>query len=350
MRNKLLGLSMLVSTVLVAVWRWFALPAVVGSGTTLTHVNYPLLLLMAVVTVVLLVLGRARYEYASPALNSRVLSVCGALFGTVLFASSLWDIVQFMWEGVTPAPFAHLVSGADRILLTVSLTAGFLGGLFLAVWFTGLFLSPKRPFRRWGRLTLAVGGILTGALIFLLFSKSYQTDIYAMDVAGVAVGDIQRMKAILPLAVASVVGVAISITAVRAAKKHTFSEAWMWLLLPLWAFARLARYNVVFASSVDISSAVYEFFLYALILLFLLEAAKYLADVQPPSRHLRGIAAATAVLCVAASASRLALFIAGQTAAVAYCSIPSVVEAALGAFAAAVALTLKEAVPRHSKG
>ncbi len=349
MRNKLLGLSMLVATVLVAVWRWLALPSVVGNGTMLTHVNYPLLLLMAVVTAVLLVLGRVRYEYASPALHSRVLSAGGALFGVVLSASSLWDIVRFIWKGVTPAPFAQLISAADRLLLTVSMLAGFFGGLFLTVWFMGLFLLPERPFRRWGRQTLAVGGVLTGVLIFLLFFKSYQIDARAMDAAGIAAGGIQRMTAILPLAAALVAGAAISITSVRAAQQHTFSEEWLWLLLPLWAFARLARYNVVFASSVDISPAVYEFFLYALILLFLLEVAKYLSGAQAPSRLLRGMAAATAALCVAASVSRLALFIAGHTAAVAYCSIPTAVEAALGGFAAALALTLAEDAPRHSK-
>ncbi len=349
MRNKLFGLSMLAATVLVTVWRVLTLPAVVGDGTALTHVNYPLLILMAVVTAVLLVLGRAKHDYTREALQSRVLAVGGALFGAVLTAGSLGDIVRFMWKGTAPAPLAALVSTADRWLLLVSMLTGLFGGLFLTVWFLGLYFSPSRPFRWWGRRTLAIGGIVTGVLTFLLFFKGYQTDTRALDAAGVAAGSMQRVSIMFPMIAALVAGVAIGIACVRAAQRHSFSQKWLWLLLPLWAFARLARYNVVFASSVDISPAVYEFFLYAVILLFLLETAKCLSGAQTPSRLLRGMAAATAVLCVAASVSRGILFVMGQAAAVAYCAIPTGVEAALGVFAAAVALTLTEDVALSSE-
>ncbi len=343
MRNKLLGLAMLVGTVLVTVWRVLALPATVGNGNALTHINYPLLIAMAVVAAVLFLLGRAKQDYTAPAHENRVLSASGAAFGAVLTVSSLWDIVRFMWKGVAPAPFAQLVSAADRVLLSVSMVSGFFGGLFLTVWFMGLFFSPDHPFRWWGRRILAVGGVLTGVIIILLFFKGYQTDMNTLA----ATGGTQHMVLILTLALAMVCGIAIGISSVRAAQYHAFSEEWLWLLLPLWAFARLARYNVVFASSVDISPAVYEFFLYAWILLFLLETAKYMSGAEKTAHHLRGLAVATATLSLAASVSRLVFLVVGQTAALAYCSIPSVVEAALGMFAAVLTMTLSERVPRH---
>ena len=345
MRNKLLGLSMAAATVLVTVWRVLALPATAGNGTALTHVNYPLLIVMAVVTAVLLVLGRASQDYTSQTRRNRALTVSGAVFGAVLALTSLWDIVQFMWKGIAPAPFERLVSAADRMLLSVSLISGFFGGLFLAVWFAGLFLSPDRPFRWWGRRILAAGGVMTGALTFLLFFNGYQLDMRSSDVLGAS----RQLTVMLPMLVAVVAAAALCLTSVRAAQRHTFSEKWLWLLLPLWAFARLARYNVVFASTVDISPAVYEFFLYALILLFLLETAKCFSRAEKPTRLLRGLAAATAVLAVSAGVSRLVLFFMGQTMAVAYCSIPSVTEAALGAFAAVTALTLAERVASHTE-
>lgn len=345
MRNKLLGLVMLVGAVLVTVWRAFALPATVGNGRALTHINYPLLIAMAVVAAVLFVLGRAKQDYTAPARENRVLSASGAAFGAVLTVSSLWDIVRFMWKGIAPAPFAQPVSAADRLLLSVSMVSGFFGGLFLTVWFLGLFFSPDRPFRWWGRRILAVGGVLTGAITFLLFFKGYQIDMSTL----VATGGTRHMGLILILAAAVVGGVALALSSVRAAQHHTFSEKWLWLLLPLWAFTRLARYNVAFASSVDISPAVYEFFLYALILLFLLETAKYMSGAEKTARYLRGLAAATAALAVAASLSRLVLLVLGQTAAAAYCSIPSVTEAALGVFAAVLVMTLSERAPRHSE-
>ena len=345
MRNKLLGLSMVAATVLVTVFRVLVLPAAAGNGVALTHVNYPLLIVMAVVTAALLVLGRASQDYASHTRYNPKLAIGGALFGAVLALSSLWDIVRFMWKGIAPAPFAQSVSAADRTLLSISLLSGFLGGVFLVVWFAGLFFSPERPFRRWGRRALAAGGVTTGVLMFLLFFKGYQMDMQAAQAAFGA----RQLAVMLPMLVAVAGAVGLSISSVRAAQQRAFSEKWLWLLLPLWAFARLARYNVVFASTVDISPAVYEFFLYALILLFLLETAKCLSRAEKPTRLLRGLAAATAVLAVAATVSRLVLFLMGQTIAVAYCSIPSVTEAALGGFAAVMALTLAERVTSHTE-
>ena len=128
-----------------------------------------------------------------------------------------------------------------------------------------------------------------------------------------------------------------------------FSEGWLWLLLPLWGAARLARYNMVYASLVDISPALYELLLYGVMTLFLYEAARFFSNVDAPSRYFRGLAAATAALCLAASLSRGVLFLLGEQVAVAYCAIPSVIEAALGAFATVLAITMKEQTGRHYK-
>jgi hypothetical protein len=123
-------------------------------------------------------------------------------------------------------------------------------------------------------------------------------------------------------------------------KKGTVSTGWLWLTPVLWAFARLARYNVVYATSVDIAPAVYEFFLYAVALLFLLATAQYMTGVQKPTKWLRPLAASTAVLAFSAALSRLALALWGQRMAVAYAPIPGAAEVGLGIFALALAGTL----------
>jgi len=346
MSKKTLFWFMIVAAAIVTAWRTFVLPSVVGNGVSLTHVDYPLLLLMVVVAATALLLGREKGGYASYTESSRSVLVGGAIFGLVLAASSLWDIVCFMWQGQTPPPCDAVVSAADRVLLTVSMLAGFLGGLFLAVWFIGLLRSPSRPFNRKSRTALLCSGCFTAVLLILLFFLAYQEEARALDAAGAAAEGAQRVTVILPLMLALAAGIALIVTSARAARRHTFSEKWMWLLLPLWAFARLARYNVVYAASVDISPAVYEFLLYALVLLFLMECARWFSGVQKPS-GLRGLAAATAVLCAAASVSRFVLFLLGEHAAVMYCSIPSVTEAALGIFAGAVAMGIGGVTPRH---
>ncbi len=347
MRNKLLFWFTVAAVIIVTAWRTFVLPTAAGDGVALTHVNYPLLALMAVVTVTALLLGRDKRGYGKPAESSRWLLAGGALFGAVLTADSLYAVVRFIWQDRTPAPFYTVISTADHMLLSVSMLAGLLGGLFMTVWFSGLLRSPSRPFNRKSRMTLLGGGWLTGVLMILMFFKAYQVDVRALDTAGAAAGGMQRVRVVLPLLLAAAAGIALIVSSHRAARRHTFSEKWMWLLLPLWAFARLARYNVVYAASVDISPAVYELFLYGLIMLFLLECARGFSGVQKPSAYLRGLAAATAVLCVAASASRLLLFFLGERTAMLYCPIPSVIEAALGLFAGTVAWGFPSAVTEN---
>ncbi len=337
MRNKRLLWFTVAAAVIVTAWRTLALPAAVGNGVSLTHVNYPLLLLMAAVTAAALLLGREKHGYGEVSAAPRAVLLGGALFGTVLSASSLWDIVRFIWKDKPPAPFETVVSAADRALLSVSMLAGLLGGLFLAVWFFGLLRSPFRPFNRQSRAALLAGGWVTGVLTVLLFFKAYQIAGRALDAAGASAGAMQRVNVTLPLLLAVAAGVALVVSSHRAARRHTFSEKWLWLLLPLWAFCRLARYNVVYAASVDISPAVYELFLYGVMMLFLLECARAFTGVQKPAARFKGLAAATAALCAAASVSRFVLFLMGEWAAVAYCPIPSATEAALALFAATVA-------------
>ncbi len=353
MRNKLLFWFMIAAAVIVTAWRTFVLPATVGNGTALTHVNYPLLFLMATVTVTALLLGREKRGYGEASSAPRTVLFGGVLFGAVLSASSLWDIVRFIGQNKTPAPFDAVVSAADRMLLLVSMLAGLLGGLFLTVWFLGLLRSPSRPFNRKSRMTLLVGGWVTGVLTVLMFFKAYQIGTQALDAAGASASSMQRVIVTLPFLAAVAAGIALIVSSRRAARRHTFSEKWLWLLLPLWAFCRLARYNVVYAASVDISPAVYELFLYGLIMLFLLECARAFAGVQKPVSCLRGLAAATAILCAAASISRFALLLMGEWSAVAYCPIPSVIEAALALFAGTVAWGMpahvSTDVPRHAQ-
>lgn len=347
MSKKMLFGFMIVATGIVTAWRTIALPLAVGDGVSLTHVDYPLLLLMAVVTVTALLIGREKGGFAPYTESPRSLLFGGAAFGVLLAAASLWDIVCFIWRDKTPPPSDVTVSTADRLLLSVSMLAGLLGGLFLAVWFIGLLRSPSRPFNHKSRTALLCSGWATGVLLILLFFRAYQEDARALDAVGASAEGMQRVTITLPLIVALAVGITLIAMSSRAARRHTFSEKWLWLLLPLWAFTRLARYNVVYAASVDISPAVYEFFLYGLILLFLMECARWFSGVQKPSAFLCGLATATAVLCVAASLSRLVLFLLGERAAVMYCAIPSVVEAALGLFAGAVAMGVRGVAPRH---
>ncbi len=335
MHNKLYLWFMFAATAVVTAWRTIALPSVAGNGVVLTQVHYPLLMLMAAVTVLSLLL--ARRHRAPTAHVSGFSQLVGAAFGVVLAAVSAWDIVRFIWHNEVPAPLDVTVSAADRVLLLVSMLAGFYGGLFLAVWFIRKYMSPNHPFNRASRKALLYGGWVTSALLVMLSFKAFQESVRTLDANGVSAVGMQRVTVVLPLLIAVAVSVALAVVCKRAAKHHTFSEKWLWLLLPLWALARLARYNVVYASSVDISSAVYEFFLYALAALFLLESARFFSDMKNNPGYLCGLAAATAVVCVSACVSRLLLFALGAHAAVMYCPIPSVIEAALGLYAAAVA-------------
>ena len=209
MYNKLYLWFVPVATAVLTAWRTVALPMVAGNGAALTHVNYPLLALMVAVTLVALLF--ARRHRAAYACVGGAANLLGAAFGAVLSAASMWDIVRFVWRNKAPAPLDITISAADRVLLLVSMSAGFFGGLFLAVWFIRKYRSPNHPFNRFSRKVLLCGGLATSLLLVLLSYKAFQESVRALDANGVSAVGMQRVTVTLPLLAAVAVSIVLAV-------------------------------------------------------------------------------------------------------------------------------------------
>ncbi|MBO5796799.1 MAG: hypothetical protein J6R77_00440, partial [Clostridia bacterium] len=320
------------------------MPVIAGDGVSLTHISYPLLGVMAVAMAVLFWMGRTRTPYAPlDDKGGKAVAAEGILFGTVMLVTSLRDTVVWLAEGFAPVPNANVSAGIERVALLASLLAGIVGGTFLITLFIGWLKEPYKPFSFATALPVGIVGAAAGILLIVLSVKHRGDELARLA----AFHPMAAQQASQKLMIGMLIGVAIGAVLVAAfvlwIKKGTYPTGWLWLIPVLWAFARLARYNVVYATSVDIAPAVYEFFLYAVALLFLLATAQYMTGVQKPTKWLRPLAASTAVLAFSAALSRLALALWGQRMAVAYAPIPGAAEVGLGIFALALAGALAEA-------
>lgn len=346
MRNRILRIVTPVLAVAATVARVVLLPGAVGNGTTLTQVSYPLLLVLLAAGVVPWVLGRAKKSerFAPGAADHPAVAVAGMLMGLFMLGESLYEAYQLLIHGTAPAPNETLGGGLDTFAIAVSLTAGIVGGVFLIARFAcvrgGAHTSPLVPGAPLGGVAAVITGtvgVLAGLLLaaLLVWRRMAVKAASGTDLLG------------------SVLGVAVGVALTAAfffwLLHGRYRTGWLWLLPVLWLLARLARYDVCYIQSPDVSPAIYEFLTFAAAILFLFAAAQYFSGVGKPSRHMQGLAAAAAVLTLAATCSRLILWAMGETAAVNYCALPNAADAGVGLFALAMTGVLSTESAKNDK-
>lgn len=334
MRNRILLIGTLVLAVVAAAARVLLLPGAVGNGTALTQVSYPLLFVLLVAGMAPWLVGRAKKtERPAPdAAGHPAVAVTGALMGVLMLGESIYEAYRLLVRGIAPAPRETVSGGVDTLLLTISLTAGVLGGVFLIARFVGgrggahaSALAPAAPLGNVAAVVTGVIGAVTGLSLAALIVWSRRNT--------VASGGVSLLGLVLGVAA----GVALAVAFIRWLLRGEYRTGWLWLLPVLWLLARLARYDVCYIQSPDVSPAVYEFLTFAAAVLFMFAAAQYFSGVGKPSRRMQGLAAAAAVLTLAATSSRLVLWAMGDTTAAAYCALPNVADAGVGLFALAMA-------------
>ncbi len=329
MKGNRLIWGTLILTALVTVWRCLLLPTA-ADKVTLSSACVPLLLVMVIAAALLLLCDRSKGKYAPPAaVDSPLTDAAGLFAGLGMTAVSLFDGVRWLIAGVQPQPGAsdNLVA---QIALLVALLAGITGGVFMMVFFIRRHAAPDVPITAPMAAVIGETGALAGVALMLAAVRGWR-------VQSAAVGG----RALPILILGLVAGLALAAAFLRWQFGGRWSTGWLWLLPALWMFARLVRYDVLYAMTVDVASAVYEFVVFGAALLFLVGFARYMAGAGKPYRRLRGLAAAAAVLLLSAALSRAVFFLAGDAVSLAYCPLPGVADGLLGLFALAAAGFLK---------
>lgn len=115
-----------------------------------------------------------------------------------------------------------------------------------------------------------------------------------------------------------------------------------WALAPVgWIWMRLARYEVSYASAVDVSESFYDFVMLIFTLLFLFSLARYVSGVgQKKPRLLFFFALATALCSLSGPLTRLSLYLTGQMDAFNASQLAGVTDGFIGAFALVFAFSL----------
>lgn len=327
--KKLLWIT-LALTVVVTAARALLLPATAGDGVGITTVNYPLLLVLVAVAAVLLLLGGTKRGTTFDAVNeaqARAVAAAGMLFGVLLLGTSVWDAFNWAANGMLPPPNEFIRNNAERLALVATLLSGIVGGVFLLGQFAARRVAPEATMSPIAAWISGTAGALAGVTVVVLAVMNWR------ETTAQALPDPLRRRAMLTMVVLAAIGVALTMAFIRWLLRGNHTTGGLWLLTVVWLFARMARYDVAYATSVNVAPAVYDFLTYGVSLLFLLAAAQYFSGVLKPSRRLRGLAAATAALTLGAVLSRVVLGIMGKGIALMYCPLPSVVDVGLGLFA-----------------
>lgn len=109
----------------------------------------------------------------------------------------------------------------------------------------------------------------------------------------------------------------------------------LWALAPvLWVWMRLARYEVSYASAVDVGQSFYDFVMLIFLLLFLFAFARYISGIgQNRSRLLFFFSLMTALFALSGPLTRVFLYMTGQGDAYNASELAGVTDGLLGAFA-----------------
>lgn len=320
MNNKRLLIATLVLAAALTVCRVLLLPGAVPEGSRMGRISYPLLGIMAAAVAAALWAGYRRGEYqplAAPGSNR--VAIAGILFGACMLAFTAADTFSWLTKGIAPAPWDRASNGVEQGVLVILQVSGILAGLFMVVYFVGWKRAPYGPLNKVTALPLTAVGAAVGIGLIVLALRAEKIGV--------------------PQAVLIAVGGGLLAAFLLWQIRGKFSTGWLWLLPPLWVFARLVRYDVHFAMSVDVSAGVYEMFAYGVTALFMLAFAQYISAAMKPTRHMRGLASAAAALCLSAPLSRLML----EEPAASRFNIPDGVMLVMGCFALAAAVSLPQA-------
>ena len=102
----------------------------------------------------------------------------------------------------------------------------------------------------------------------------------------------------------------------------------------VWIWFRLARYEMTYASAVNVTESFYDFVMLIFILLFFFSFARYVSGVgETPSKLLFWYALGTALMAVSAPLTRFGMYLLGNTAAYNSSELAGFIDLAVGLFA-----------------
>lgn len=108
----------------------------------------------------------------------------------------------------------------------------------------------------------------------------------------------------------------------------------LWSLTPvLWMWLRLARYEMSYASAVDVSRSFYDFVMLIFMLLFLFAFARYVSGVGGPSRFLLAYGLCTGLFAVSGVVTRLAMYLMREGDAYSASQLAGLIDLLVGLFA-----------------
>ena len=116
----------------------------------------------------------------------------------------------------------------------------------------------------------------------------------------------------------------------------------VWALTPvLWIWMRLARYEMSYASAVDVSQSFYDFVMMICTLLFFFAFARYVSRVgENPPRFLLVYALSAGFFSITGTITRMAMYMMGETSAYSASQLASTVDFVIGLFAFGFAFLL----------
>lgn len=102
----------------------------------------------------------------------------------------------------------------------------------------------------------------------------------------------------------------------------------------LWIWFRLARYEMTYASAINVTESFYDFVMLIFILLFFFSFARYVSGVgETPSKLLFWYALGTAMMAISAPLTRFGMYLLGNTAAYNSSELAGFIDLAVGVFA-----------------
>ena len=115
-----------------------------------------------------------------------------------------------------------------------------------------------------------------------------------------------------------------------------------WALMPvIWVWMRLARYELSYASAVNVTQSFYDFVMLIFILLFSFSLARYVSGVGGKMpRCLPAFALCTGFFCISGTITRLAMYMMGETGAYSSSQLATAVDFVIGIFGMLVGFAL----------
>lgn len=127
-------------------------------------------------------------------------------------------------------------------------------------------------------------------------------------------------------------------------------HTWGLLLLVLWAWFRLARYEMSYASAVGLTTVLYDFLMLIAELLFLFKFARFVSGIgKAGTGNLLFYAMSTVVLTLSGTLTRVGLYLTGDAESYQTVAMAGLSDFAVGVFALVLALSLIGGHPESSE-